>query len=91
MWNICWTDDACPDTHHVQRHDDHKVDADAGARRGKLPVLFHKMPVEGSKFLHGNETENHHSKHSCEDEGDLSRATGETISLGWRDGEERKL
>lgn len=78
-WNICWTvhvngpDDACQDTHHIQRHDDHKVDADTSARGGKLPVLLDKIPVEGSELLHRYETENHHSKHGCQDEGNLGR------------------
>lgn len=66
-------DDACPDTYHVERHDNHKVDADTSARYGKLPVLLHKLPVEGSKLFHYNETENHHSKHSCQNEGNLKR------------------
>lgn len=78
-WNTCRTvhvhvpEDACPDTHHVERHDDHKVDADASARGGKLPVLLHKIPVEGGELLHGDETENHHSKHGRQNEGDLSQ------------------
>lgn len=79
----CWTeyanmtDDACPDTHHIERHDDHKVDADTSARRGKLPVLLNKMPVERGKLLHRNETENHHRKHSCQNEGNLNKDDGE--------------
>lgn len=64
-------DDACPDTHHIERHDDHEVDADAGARGGKLPVILHKIPVEGSKLFHGNETENHHREHGSQNEGNL--------------------
>lgn len=63
---------ACPDTYHIERHDNHKVDADTSARGGKLPVLLHEIPVEGGKFLHCNETENHHSKHSCQNEGNLN-------------------
>lgn len=78
-------DDACPDTHHVERHDDHKVDADTGARSGKLPVLLHKIPVEGSKLLHRNEAENHHSKHGCQNEGNLSRDDGERKHRGGDD------
>lgn len=70
-------DDACPDTHHIERHDDHKVDADTSARGGKLPVLLHKIPVEWSELLHRNETENHHSKHGCQDERNLGRAMKE--------------
>lgn len=70
-------DEACPDTHHIERHDDHKVDADSGARGGKLPVLFHKLPVEGSKLLHHNQTENHHGKHGCQNQGNLSREEAE--------------
>lgn len=66
-------DDACPDTYHVERHDNHEVDADASAGGGKLPVLLHKIPFERSELLHCNETENHHSKHSCQDEGNLNR------------------
>lgn len=66
-----------PDTHHVERHDDHEVDADTGARGGELPVLLHKLPVEGGELLHHNETENHHGKHGCENEGNLSRDEGE--------------
>lgn len=57
------TDDACPDTHHIKRHDYHEVDADASARRSKLPVLLDKVPVEGGKLLHCDETENYNSKH----------------------------
>lgn len=82
-WNICWTDnvnmpdEACPDTHHIERHDDHKVDADTSARGGKLPVLLQKLPVEGSKLLHRDETENHHSKNSRQNQGNLSRGDGE--------------
>lgn len=64
---------ACPDTYHIERHDNHKVDADTSAGGGKLPVLLHKIPVEGGKFLHRDETENHHSKHGCQNEGDLIR------------------
>ena len=66
-------DDACPDTHHIERHDDHEVYADTSARRGKLPVLLNEIPVEGSELLHRNETENHHGEDSRQDEGNLSK------------------
>lgn len=69
-------DDTCPDTHHVERHDDHKVDADTSARGGKLPVLLHKIPVERSELLHRDEAENHHGKHGCQNEGNLGRDDG---------------
>ena len=74
-------DDAYPDTYHIERHDDHKVDAHTSARRGKLPVLLNKMPVEGSKLLHCNKTENHNSEHGCQNKGDLSRDDGEKEGL----------
>lgn len=75
--NCCLTvcadmpDDARPDTYHVERHDDHKVDADTRSRCGELPVLLHIIQFEGSKLFHCNQTENHHSKHSRQDEGNL--------------------
>lgn len=73
LLTTCVIHDAFPDTtYHIERHDYHEVDADAGARCGKLPVLLHKIPVDGGKLLHGNETENHHSKHSCQNEGNLN-------------------
>lgn len=59
------------DTNHIQRHDDHEVDADSSAWGGELPVLLHKLPLEGSKLLHGNEPEHHHGKHGCQDQRDL--------------------
>lgn len=64
---------AGPDTHHVERHNDHEVDADAGARCGKLKVILHKVPVDGSKLLHGDESENHHGKHGGQNERNLDR------------------
>lgn len=79
MW-----DDVCPSTHHIERHDDHKVDADTGARGGELPVLLHKIPVKGSKLLHRNKAENHYSKHCCQNEGNLSRGDGEKTSTAER-------
>lgn len=79
--NVNVPDDACPDTHHVERHDDHEVDADAGARGGELPVLLHKIPLDSSKLLHCEDTENHHGKHGGQDEGYLSRDDGEKRML----------
>lgn len=60
-------------THHIERHDDHKVDTDTGARCCKLPVLLHKLPVKGGKLFHHNKAKNHHSKHSSQDERNLHR------------------
>lgn len=75
--------EARPDTYHVERHDDHEVDADAGAGGGELPVLLHKVPVEGGELLHGDETENHHGKHSCQNQRDLNkREVGRRGALG---------
>lgn len=56
---------------HIERHDNHEVDADSSARGGKLPVLLYKLPLEGGKLLHGDEPENHHSKHCRQHQGDL--------------------
>lgn len=67
------SDEASAATYHIEGHDDHEIDADASAGGGKLPVLLHKIPVDGGKLLHRNETENHHGKHGGEDEGDLTR------------------
>lgn len=67
------SDEAPADTYHIEGHDDHEIDADASAGGGKLPVLLHKIPANGGKLLHRNETENHHGKHGGQDEGNLKR------------------
>lgn len=79
----CAPDDVGPpDTHHIKRHDDHKVDADASSRGGKLPVLLHKLPVKRDKLLHGNETENHHGEHGCQNQGNLHTVNREMNKRG---------
>lgn len=65
--------EASADTYHIQGHDDHEIDADASAGGGKLPVLLHKIPADGGKLLHRNETENHHGKHGSQYQGNLHR------------------
>lgn len=70
------SDEASAVTYHIEGHDDHEIDADASAGGGKLPVLLHKIPVDGGKLLHRNETENHHGKHGSQDEGNLNRHNG---------------
>lgn len=73
-----------PATHHIERHDDHEIDADAGARGGKLPVLLDKVPVEGGKLLHGDEAENHHGKHGRQNQRDLSVRRDEEVGSRMR-------
>lgn len=72
------------DTNHIQRHDDHKVDADSSAWGGKLPVLLHKLPLEGSKLLHGNEPKYHHGKHGCQNQRDLEEKLREVNKVSKR-------
>lgn len=72
-----------PATHHIERHDDHEVDADAGAGGGKLPVLLDKVPVEGGELLHGDEPKNHHGKHGRQDQRNLSRREEGEGERGW--------
>lgn len=70
------SDEASAATYHIEGHDDHEIDADASAGGGELPVLLHKIQVDGGKLLHGDETENHHGKHGGQDEGNLNRHDG---------------